>query len=80
VRESRRRVRTHHLHVVRLDDEQWTAYLDLRDFLRANDKARNEYLDAKRALANRHGDDRRAYTMGKAEIIGQLLARARAVK
>jgi GrpB-like predicted nucleotidyltransferase (UPF0157 family) len=77
VRESRPRVRTHHLHVVALGDDQWTAYLALRDLLRANPDARDAYVRAKRALASVHDSDRTAYSAGKAEVIRELLSQVR---
>jgi GrpB-like predicted nucleotidyltransferase (UPF0157 family) len=77
VRESVPRVRTHHLHLVRLDDPQWSAYLSFRDLLRRDAAARADYAAAKRELAARFPANRTAYTEAKDEIVGRLLAEAR---
>jgi GrpB-like predicted nucleotidyltransferase (UPF0157 family) len=69
--------RTHHLHLVALDDPQWASYLAFRDYLRANEPARAAYRDAKYALAARFPSDRKAYTAGKHEIVERLLSEAR---
>ena len=71
-------VRTHHLHVVRTGDPQLPRWLRLRDHLRVSASARERYARAKRDLAARHPDDRRAYTEGKTAIIRALLAEASA--
>jgi GrpB-like predicted nucleotidyltransferase (UPF0157 family) len=70
-------VRTHHLHVVALQGEQWAAYLALRDLLRSDAKSRELYAAAKRTLARRFKDDRKSYTDGKAGTVQQLLLKAR---
>ena len=62
-------LRTHHLHVVTLQGEQWAAYLALRDLLRADAPSRELYAAAKRALARRFKDDRKSYTDGKAPTL-----------
>jgi len=77
VRESAPLIRTHHIHVVELGGPQWQAYLELRDFLRWSDEARDSYIAEKLALADRHGEDRKAYTEAKDTILRHLLAEAR---
>lgn len=42
-----------------------------RDFLRVDRRAADEYAAVKRALAERHRDDRRAYTGAKAPTNGR---------
>jgi GrpB-like predicted nucleotidyltransferase (UPF0157 family) len=69
--------RTHHVHVVALEDEQWAAYLAFRDLLRSDAKSRALYATAKRTLARRFGDDRKSYTDGKASTVQRLLLKAR---
>ena len=73
VRESQPAVRTHHVHIVALNDPQWRAYLALREWLRAHPEARAVYERVKQRLAADHRDDRRAYTRGKGEAIAGLL-------
>jgi GrpB-like predicted nucleotidyltransferase (UPF0157 family) len=78
VRETTPGVRTHHVHIVELDGDQWRTYLRLRDWLRVNAEARATYDRVKQELAANHQDDRRAYTTGKAQLIAALLHSAAA--
>ena len=80
VREPEDEVRTHHLHVVRLGDSNWERWLAFRDYLRRNAAARETYAVEKARLASLHKDDRGAYTAGKSEVIGGLLAKAQGVR
>ena len=73
VLEARPWHRVAHLHVVDHDGEQWRSYLLLRDLLRRSPPARERYERVKLQLANEHGDDRKAYTDGKSDVIGMLL-------
>jgi len=69
-------VRTHHVHVVVLGGDQWRRYLLFRDLLRSDAMARDRYAAAKRELARRFTDNRKAYTDGKADIVDRLLREA----
>jgi GrpB-like predicted nucleotidyltransferase (UPF0157 family) len=62
--------RTHHLHLVD-EHEQLARRLRFRDRLRANPALASEYESLKRTLAERHRDDREAYTEAKNEFIKQ---------
>lgn len=73
VRESASKVRTHHLHLLHLDDPQWGQYVGFRDLLIRSEWARQLYLEEKRALAARHPDDRNAYSVAKDSIVQRLL-------
>ena len=66
-------IRTHHLHVVALGGHQWPRYLQLRDLLQRDERARETYAAAKQDLARRFADDRRSYTSAKSEIVDRLL-------
>lgn len=68
--------RTHHIHAVRWNDSAWKNYIRFRDYLRTFAEKRSEYEAEKRRLADRYPADRQAYTAGKAELIGKLLAEA----
>ncbi|HEY1687532.1 MAG TPA: GrpB family protein [Solirubrobacteraceae bacterium] len=60
--------RTHHLHLV--DDlDELNERLRFRDRLRTDASIAEQYLALKRELAERHRDDREAYTEGKGEFI-----------
>ena len=74
VRETEEDVRTHHLHVVSLCDPNWERWLTFRDYLRENPDAREAYAAEKTRLAIRYKEDRVAYTEGKSDVIGSLLA------
>jgi len=68
-------VRTHHIHIVELQDEQWSNYLHFRDMLRENDDLAQRYLQLKQRLADEYPDDRKSYTEGKNEFIKEVLGR-----
>jgi GrpB-like predicted nucleotidyltransferase (UPF0157 family) len=67
-------VRTHHLHLVDQTVEL-ERRLRFRDRLRADAALAEEYATLKRALAERHREDREAYTEAKAEFIRANLGR-----
>ena len=75
VKESAPDVRTHHLHIVAIDDPQWRDYLRLRDMLRADEDLRAKYAHLKNALQRRFPQDRKAYTAAKEDFIRGLLRR-----
>ena len=72
--------RTHHIHAVMYRSAEWFDYLGLRDYLLANPADAARYDALKRALAQQYPDDRAAYTAGKAELIAELLCRARRLR
>jgi GrpB-like predicted nucleotidyltransferase (UPF0157 family) len=73
VKECAPEVRTHHLHLVTLDDPQWRNYLRFRDKLRANAALRDEYASLKRTLQERFAGDRRSYTAAKDAFVCRVL-------
>jgi GrpB-like predicted nucleotidyltransferase (UPF0157 family) len=73
VKESAPDIRTHHLHVVAVDDPQWREWLLFRDKLRADETLRARYAQLKRALQERFGEDRRGYTEAKNDFIRGLV-------
>ena len=72
--------RSHHIHVVLYDSDEWNNYINLRDYLNFNIKAAKEYEEVKLRLAEQYPYDRIAYTHGKQEVIDKLLAEARVWK
>jgi GrpB-like predicted nucleotidyltransferase (UPF0157 family) len=66
--------RVAHLHVVEHDGRQWRNYLRFRDLLRQSPTARERYEAVKLRLAEELQDDRRAYTVGKTEVVQSLLS------
>jgi GrpB-like predicted nucleotidyltransferase (UPF0157 family) len=73
VLETRPWYRVAHLHVVERDGHQWRNYLRFRDLLRRSLAARKSYEAVKLRLAEEVRDDRKAYTIGKTEVIHSLL-------
>ena len=74
VKEIEPLVRTHHIHIVDLQDPQWKNYLHFRDTLRSDKDLRNEYQTLKSNLAKKYPHDRRAYTDGKHNFIRGILS------
>jgi GrpB-like predicted nucleotidyltransferase (UPF0157 family) len=66
--------RTHHLHLVPNGSPRFRNKLAFRDLLRADPRLAADYVALKRRLAERHRDDREAYTEGKGRFIQQALA------
>jgi len=73
VKESSPEVRTHHLHVVGVDDPQWRQWLLFRDKLRADDTLRARYSKLKKGLQERFTDDRKGYTDAKDAFVDSVL-------
>lgn len=65
--------RTHHLHLVPYESSLWFERLRFRDLLRSDDALAREYDALKRQLAERHRDDREAYTEAKWPFIARCL-------
>ena len=74
VLETAPEVRVTHLHLLTNDNPRAADYLAFRDALRTSPELRARYQDLKRELRRRHGDDRAAYTAGKAPLIAAVLA------
>lgn len=70
--------RTHHLHLVQADSNQWLRYLTFRDTLRMDHVRRDEYAALKKHLASRHPRDRPAYQLAKSSFIKETLGCAMA--
>lgn len=69
-------LRTHHLHVVRLESDFWRNHLLFRDYLGAHPQIAAEYENLKRELAQMHRENREAYTAGKTEFVRNVLTAA----
>jgi GrpB-like predicted nucleotidyltransferase (UPF0157 family) len=68
----------HHLYVVVAGRPAHLDHVELRDYLRAHPAEADRYGELKRRLAGLLETDRAAYADGKAELISELLRRARA--
>lgn len=69
--------RTHHIHVVIWNGEEWNNYVNFRDFLNHNADVALQYQMLKEKLESEHLNDRSAYTKGKTEMISNILVQAR---
>ncbi len=69
-------IQTHHLHIFEADDFPARHELIFRDYLRRHPNAQQQYADLKRALADKFGADRDAYTEAKGEFIRGIVAQA----
>ncbi len=65
--------RTHHLHLVPYASKAWSETLQLRDTLRINRAAAEEYASLKHSLAAAFLTNRDAYTEGKTVFIDRIL-------
>lgn len=63
--------RTHHIHIVKNDFENWNR-LRFRDYLKSNLGAAIEYSELKLELATRHSNDRMAYLSAKSEFVERI--------
>lgn len=66
-------IQTHFIHVVIFNSKEWNDYINMRDYLNANEDKANEYSDLKIKLANEYPNDRIAYTNGKSKLIEEIL-------
>ena len=66
--------RTHHVHLVEVDSQQWSDYLRFRDALRCNAQLAQEYERTKMVLGTKFCSDRPAYTRAKADFIRHVLS------
>jgi GrpB-like predicted nucleotidyltransferase (UPF0157 family) len=67
--------RTHHLHLVVFGSELWIRWLQFRDLLRADVATAKRYEDLKEEHAEKHRDDREAYTRAKKAFIDEACRR-----
>ena len=67
----------HHLYVCAAGAITLQAHLSLRDALRADPELAAEYAALKRGLAERHREDRDAYSEGKSAFIASVLRAVR---
>jgi len=66
--------RTHHLHLAPFESPLWFERIMFRDLLRKDAGLATEYALLKQQLADRHCDDRQAYTDAKWPFIFNALA------
>lgn len=69
--------RTHHIHVVKWNENEWNNYINFRDYLNAFSEKAIKYDDLKQKLAIQFSEERRQYTKGKQQLIDEFLEEAR---
>jgi len=69
--------RTHYLHVTKIDNSFWQEHIIFRDYLRQNQKGRDEYNKLKQDLAEKFSDKRELYTKAKSDFIQNIINKAR---
>lgn len=67
---------THNLHLTEPGSDLWRERLAFRDALRGDSALADEYALLKQRLAQEHATDLGAYTAGKREFVGRVLAAA----
>lgn len=65
--------RTHNLHLVETGGWYWQERLLFRDYLIKNPETASAYARLKHELAERHHDDREAYTAAKSEFVSEIV-------
>ena len=70
-------LRTHHIHVVKWNSDGWNNYINFRDYLNVFPHKAMIYDDLKQKLSVQFSEERRRYTEGKQQLIGNLLEEAR---
>ncbi|MGI8314226.1 GrpB family protein [Halobacillus mangrovi] len=69
-------VRTHHVHIYEVGDEQIERHVAFRDYLRVHSKERMEYGKLKVELAERYPFNINAYINGKKEVVSKIESKA----
>jgi GrpB-like predicted nucleotidyltransferase (UPF0157 family) len=63
---------THHIHLMRIYDENWSRSLAFRDVLRSNTMIAFDFMRLKEQLSKRYPTNRYAYLQGKEHFIDNL--------
>ena len=69
-------IRTHHVHVVEVNNPAWHNYINFRDYLNDRPEKAKLYDELKQKLFCQYTDNRGAYTAGKQALISELLKEA----
>jgi len=68
--------RTHHVHMVEKDSENWRITVLFRDLLRSHPDVAREYAEAKVRLAEQYREDRASYQRAKDKVVEGILDKA----
>lgn len=69
--------RTHHIHIVQWNSEEWNNKILFRDYLINHDEVAKEYCNLKKMLAEKYKYDRNNYTDGKSNFIKNVIIKAK---
>ncbi len=69
--------RTHHIHMLEYNSEEWKNHIIFRDFLIKNPQIAKKYIQLKKELAKKFRNDRLSYSNGKSEFIEHILMMAK---
>ena len=69
--------RSHHVHVIEMDNPEWDNFVLFRDYLRTHPQTLSDYEALKREMARKHEKDRVKYTESKSEFIKSVIEKAR---
>ena len=70
--------RTHHVHMVEVQSEEWRSTLGFRDLLRTRSELASEYAREKERLAESCSRDRESYQREKGKVVERILFEASA--
>jgi len=68
--------RTHHIHIVVFDSDEWRRLVAFRNALRASPDLARRYEELKRDLAAQFADEREKYTAAKTDFVAGVLRAA----
>lgn len=68
--------RTHHVHMVEVQSDDWNVTLRFRDLLRMDPDLANKFAREKERLAHVYSDDREGYQREKGKVVESILGRS----
>ena len=71
------RKRTHYLHVIKKISKEYNKLIFFRDYLKSHKKARDEYNELKKQLAEKFSHNRPLYTKAKSDFINKVIKEAK---
>jgi GrpB-like predicted nucleotidyltransferase (UPF0157 family) len=74
--DMKKQIRTHHIHVVQYDGEEWRNQINFRDYLNANSEIAKEYERLKIKLCKEYPNNRATYTKSKDDYIHNVFLQA----
>ncbi len=69
--------RTHHLHIVEIDTEEWNKHIIFRDYLIDHKETADKYANLKYEMAKKFPEDRDEYAAAKSKFINMIVGKAK---